>query len=102
MRGMRGTHSLLLLLLWKRRGLRGVISLQLVGLLMLMLMMLLCLDWVRLLWLDWVKLLLLRIRLLISLMLLLLRQQRRILHVPVRGRRSIIIHRGLKTRLLRV
>ena len=88
---MRGTHSLLLLLLWERRGLRGVIALQLVGL-MLILMMLLVVDWV-----NW----LLRIRLLI-LLLLLWRQQRRILHVPMRGRRSIIIHRGLKTRLLRV
>ena len=72
MRGMRGTHSLLLLLLWKRRGLRGVIALELVGL-MLMLMMLLCLDWVRLLWLDWENWLLLWVRLLISLLLLLLR-----------------------------
>lgn len=63
---------LLLLLLWERRGLRGVIALELVGL-MLMLMMLLCLDWVRLLWLDWENWLLLWVRLLISLLLLLLR-----------------------------
>ena len=70
---MRGAQSLLLLLLlWERRGLRGVIALELVGL-MLMLMMLLCLDWVRLLWLDWENWLLLWVRLLISLLLLLLR-----------------------------